>query len=297
MPDDHNGSDEFTFQIHFSEEPSLGFASVRDHVLTVTNGDVTTVRRTTPGENIRWEITLQPDGDEDVTVALPPTTDCSAQGAVCTASGKMLSSISSITVPGPGSTSEQTQVENTPAAGQPAVTGDAAIGSTLSVDLSDVSDSNGLTGASYSYQWLRSDLEISGAAGSTYTVVRADGGHNLKVTVSFTDDDGFDESVTSNAVYIERPPLTAELVRTSGTPDNHDGSSEFSIQLNFSEDFGISYTTVRDRALDVTGATVVKAARVTATATSGAGGGPSPSGRPEMTASRSHSRPQPTAAP
>ena len=211
MPDDHNGSDEFTFQIHFSEEPSLGFASVRDHVLTVTNGDVTTVRRTTPGENIRWEITLQPDGDEDVTVALPPTTDCSAQGAVCTASGKMLSSISSITVPGPGSTSEQTQVENTPAAGQPAVTGDAAIGSTLSVDLSDVSDSNGLTGASYSYQWLRSDLEISGAAGSTYTVVRADGGHNLKVTVSFTDDDGFDESVTSNAVYIERPRLTVSM--------------------------------------------------------------------------------------
>ena len=264
-PAGHNGSDAFTLQIHFSEEPRLSYAAVHDHVLTVTNGDVTAVQRTTPGKNIRWEITLQPDGNDDVTVVLPPTTDCSAQGAVCTAFGKMLSTNSDITVPGPHTTSKQAQVENTPATGQPAITGTADIGNTLGVDLSAVSDSNGLTGASYSYQWLRSNTAIKGATGSTYTVVRADGGHNLKVTVSFTDDNGFNESVTSNTVYIERPPLTAELVRTSGTPTNHDGSSTFSIQLDFSENFGISYVTVRDHALDVTGGTVLNAARVNRT--------------------------------
>ena len=265
VPDEHDGDNAFKFEIRFSEEPSLGFAAVRDHVLDITNGEVTAVKRATTGSNQHWKITLEPDGDEDVTVTLPPTTDCSAQGAVCTEKGKMLSNAASRTIAGPGTVSEQVQVENSPATGQPTITGTAAIGNTLGVSLMSVSDDNGLTGASHTYQWLRGSSAISGATSSTYTVVKADGGHNIKVTVSFTDDDGFDESVTSNTVYIERPPLTAELVRTNGTPANHDGSSTFTIQLNFSEDFGISYVTVRDRALDVTGGTVLNAARVNRT--------------------------------
>ena len=265
VPDEHDGDNAFKFEIRFSEEPNLGFAAVRDHVLDITNGEVTAVKRATTGSNQHWKITLEPDGDEDVTVTLPPTTDCSTQGAVCTEKGKMLSNAASRTIAGPGTVSEQVQVENSPATGQPAITGTAAIGNTLGVSLTSVSDDNGLTGASHTYQWLRGSSAISGATSSTYTVVKADGGHNIKVTVSFTDDDGFDETVTSNTVYIERPPLTAELVRTNGTPANHDGSSTFTIQLDFSEDFGISYATVRDHALDVTGGTVLNASRVNRT--------------------------------
>ena len=81
VPQDHNGQDPFTFQIHFSEEPSLGYAAVRDHVLTVTGGTVTGASRTTPGENIRWTITLQPEGDAAATVELPATASCSDDGA------------------------------------------------------------------------------------------------------------------------------------------------------------------------------------------------------------------------
>ena len=265
VPDEHDGDNAFKFEIRFSEEPSLGFAAVRDHVLDITNGEVTAVKRATTGSNQHWKITLEPDGDEDVTVTLPPTTDCSTQGAVCTEKGKMLSNAASKTIAGPGTVSKQVQMENSPATGQPTITGNAAIGNTLGVSLTSVSDDNGLTGASHTYQWLRGSSAISGATSSTYTVVKADGGHTIKVTVSFTDDDGFDESVNSNTVYIERPPLTAELVRTNGTPANHDGSSTFTIQLNFSEDFGISYVTVRDRALDVTGGTVLNASRVNRT--------------------------------
>ena len=154
---------------------------------------------------------------------------------------------------------------NSPATGVPTISGTAQVGETLTADTSGIADDNGLTGVSYSYQWTRSDTSISGATGATYTVVRADGGHNLKVTVSFTDDDGYDESVTSAAVEIPRPPLTAELIRTNGTPANHDGSSTFTVQLDFSESFDISYTTVRDHALDVTGGTVLNAARVNRT--------------------------------
>ena len=101
VPDDHNGSTAFTFQIHFSEEPELSYVNVRDDVLTVTGGTVTGARRTTSGSDIRWEITLEPDGNDDVTVVLPPTTDCEEARAVCASGGKMLSNSASITVPGP----------------------------------------------------------------------------------------------------------------------------------------------------------------------------------------------------
>ena len=154
---------------------------------------------------------------------------------------------------------------NSPATGEPTITGTAEVGNTIGVNLSAVSDSNGMTGATYSYQWFRGNSPISDATDSTYTVIRADGGHNVKVRVSFTDDDGSDETVTSSPVSIPRPPLTAELVRTTGTPSNHNGSDTFTVQLNFSENFGVSYTTVRDHALDVTNGAVTSAARVNRT--------------------------------
>ena len=104
VPDRHDGSTAFTFQIHFSEEPALSYVNVRDHVLTVTGGTVISAKRTKPGSetpNKRWTITVEPSGNGDVTVELPPTTDCEDDGAVCTSKGKMLSNDSSITVSGP----------------------------------------------------------------------------------------------------------------------------------------------------------------------------------------------------
>ena len=57
--------------------------------------------RLEPGKNIRWEITVQPSGNADVTIVLPVTTDCAAQGAVCTGDGRMLSEKVELTVSGP----------------------------------------------------------------------------------------------------------------------------------------------------------------------------------------------------
>ena len=44
---------------------------------------------------------MQPSGNPGVTVSLPVTTDCDAQGAVCTGDGRMLSSRLELTVSGP----------------------------------------------------------------------------------------------------------------------------------------------------------------------------------------------------
>ena len=103
VPTSHNGSGEFRFRIAFSEEFSLSYKTLRDdHVFTVEGGKVTGARRLVKGSNIGWEIVVEPDSNGDVTVKLPVTEDCDAQGAICTADGRMLSSPLEFTVSGPG---------------------------------------------------------------------------------------------------------------------------------------------------------------------------------------------------
>ena len=103
VPTSHNGSGEFRFRIAFSEEFSLSYKTLRDdHVFTVEGGKVTGARRLGKGSNIGWEIVVEPDSNGDVTITLPVTEDCDAQGAICTADGRMLSSPLEFTVSGPG---------------------------------------------------------------------------------------------------------------------------------------------------------------------------------------------------
>ena len=103
VPTSHNGSGEFRFRIAFSEEFSLSYKTLRDdHVFTVEGGKVVGARRLVKGSNIGWEIVVEPDSNGDVTITLPVTEDCDAQGALCTADGRMLSSPLEFTVSGPG---------------------------------------------------------------------------------------------------------------------------------------------------------------------------------------------------
>ena len=103
VPTSHNGSGEFRFRIAFSEEFSLSYKTLRDdHVFTVEGGKVTGARRLVKGSNIGWEIVVKPDSNGDVTITLPATTDCDAQGAICTDDDRMLSNRLELTVSGPG---------------------------------------------------------------------------------------------------------------------------------------------------------------------------------------------------
>lgn len=87
--------------------------------------------------------------------------------------------------------------------GLPIIVGAVYIGQTLSANTSGISDANGLTGVTYTYQWIRndgnSDENISDATGQTYTLTDDDLATTIKVKVSFTDDDGYSESLTSAA--------------------------------------------------------------------------------------------------
>ena len=212
LPSEHDGSNTFTFELYFSEEPDLGYEAVRDHVLDVTNGDVTSVRRTTQGSNLRWEITVQPDGNDEVTLLLPITANCDDDGAVCTGSEKKLLIGAVVFVRGPATSQEQTDA-NTPATGNPAVTGTAQVGQTLTADTSGIADADGLQNATFSHQWVSSDevtdTDIPGETGATYVVKPGDAGKMIKVRVSFTDDGGNDETLTSEATaaVAAAPPI------------------------------------------------------------------------------------------
>ena len=106
---------------------------------------------------------------------------------------------------------------NSAATGQPAVTGTAAVGETLTAVTSAVSDANGLSNVVFAFQWIRSadgtDNEIAGATGSSYTLSSADEDHAIQVRVTFSDDDGYEETLASAAVAME----AAEIVVWSAT--------------------------------------------------------------------------------
>ena len=118
VPSEHDGTNPFTLELHFSEETGVqSDRTLRDSVLDVKGGTVTGARRVTEGDNRSWAITVTPDSWARVRVAVPPTTDCGATGAVCTADGRMLSNAPTVRIKGPPALSvADAEVEEGPGA-------------------------------------------------------------------------------------------------------------------------------------------------------------------------------------
>ena len=169
-----------------------------------------------------------------------------------------------------GGTSMQ-QASNSRATGVPGITGTALAGETLTATTDGIEDEDGLERADFAYQWVRSDTDIEGATGSTYTMTEADEGKPVKVRVTFTDDAGNEESLPSNAVLATLPLFIPDEEETplTGTihdaPDSHNGKNAFTFELRFSEEpkTGFSYKTLRYHdAFTVTGGEVNGARRL-----------------------------------
>ena len=94
---------------------------------------------------------------------------------------------------------------NSPATGAPTIGGTARVEETLTASTTGISDADGLTNATFSYQWLADDSDISGATGSSYTLEAVDEGKAIRVRVSFTDDRDNEESLTSAATASVSP--------------------------------------------------------------------------------------------
>ena len=108
-----------------------------------------------------------------------------------------------------------------PATGAPTITGTPERGHTLTAQTSGIADSDGLNDVSYTYQWIQIDGMTEtdiGSDSATYTVAAADTGKQIKVRVSFNDDEGNAESRTStpvDAVDVENTPATGLIITGS----------------------------------------------------------------------------------
>ena len=84
----------------------------------------------------------------------------------------------------------------------PVINGIVRVGETLTANTAAIADEDGLEKAVFSYQWVRNDgtadTHIADAAGVAYTLVSDDEGKTIKVEVSFTDDEGNPETLTSD---------------------------------------------------------------------------------------------------
>ena len=107
----------------------------------------------------------------------------------------------------------ETAYTNAVATGTPIINGTAAADETLTVDISGIADADGLDNVPFTYQWLADDVDISGATSASYTLTDSEEGKTIKVRVSFTDDAGNDESLTSAGLDLPARPygLTATV--------------------------------------------------------------------------------------
>jgi len=108
--------------------------------------------------------------------------------------------------------SAQTAEVETPAvntAGIVAITGSAITGQELTAA---ITDENGIPLESVTYAWL-ADTDVIGTGLSTVTLTDAEIGKAVTVTVTYTDNDDFSESVTSDetAAVTPIPPTPAEF--------------------------------------------------------------------------------------
>ena len=133
---------------------------------------------------------------------------------------------------GPGEESDWVRAgpasaSNNPATGAPTISGTAQVGETLTAGITGIADADGLSGETFTYQWVSSDgtadTDIENATGSTYTLIAADQGKSVKVSVTFTDDGGNEETLTSEAtgpVLGDGPPgAPVNLAATAGNKE------------------------------------------------------------------------------
>ena len=252
LPEDHDGQSEFTFRVSFNlpvENPRM---DVRDHFFSLTGATVADARRIEERNDL-WEITVLPEGREDVEIELTGGRECSELGAPCDQHGSILFDSLTDTVP---------LEENREAEGIPVVDNVPYPGETLSVSTGAILDDNGMTRAVFAYQWLvledGSEIEIEGETGRRYRVRDGDAGKEILVRVSFTDDTGYEESATS-AGQLVHEPLTANFTEF---PAFYQGTKPFPARLLFNRGIVTEPADFRDYGIDVEGGSVDSAVQV-----------------------------------
>ena len=110
-------------------------------------------------------------------------------------------------------------------AGLPAISGTPEVGEVLTASADAIADADGVVTAAYAWQWLANDgtqdTDIEGATGATYRLTAAEAGQTLKVRVTYTDDKGTEETLTSAPTepVVDRRPVAATLSVGAGAAE------------------------------------------------------------------------------
>ena len=111
---------------------------------------------------------------------------------------------------------------NDAATGMPTITGTARVGATLTASTTGITDVDGLPSSGITWQWVRvatggAETNI-GTDSASYTLVAADRGATILVTVSFTDDDGTAEGPLRSAATAAVNDMATGMPMIPGSP-------------------------------------------------------------------------------
>ena len=105
---------------------------------------------------------------------------------------------------------------NNEASGSPVITGEPMVGQTLTADTSGINDKDGINNAVFTYRWYRCEGQGTKnlSTQSTYTVQESDIGRQIQLVVSFTDDVGYQERISSTPTDAVVPDVRYYFLRT-----------------------------------------------------------------------------------
>ena len=225
MPSEHDGS-EFSFELHFNENPELPYRRLRDRSFTLVQADVIRAKRQNPqatNKNQSWTITVEPLGTGQIGITLPAAVSCTDDKSIYTDDGRKLSHSTSATVAGPPSISvaDATVTEAAGAVLAFTVSLSRSSGSNVTVDYA-TSDGTATAGADYTA--TSGTLTIS--AGSTSATVDVtvlddshdDGGETLTLTLSNASNGTLGDSTATGTIENSDPlpkALIAQFGRTA----------------------------------------------------------------------------------
>ena len=262
-PASHDGTAAFTVQLSFSEDIATGYLALRDRAVSADGGTVRKAKRVN-GQNDLWQITVEPSGNDDVTLSIGPSpTDCTAADAVCTFVGTALTGTATATVTGPTTVSVADASATEGAALTFAVSLSAASSQQVTVQYATAS---GTATSGTDFTAVSNTLTFAAnETAKTVTVATTDdsvGEDDETFTLTLSNPTNAalgDATATGTINDNDTSPLTASF---SGMPLAHRGEA-FTFTLTLSEDVdGLGFMTVKE-AFDVTGATVIKAKRHT----------------------------------
>ena len=79
----------------------MSYVTVRDSLFAVTGGSIANASRLEAGKNRSWKLTVQPAGNDDVTLTVRATTACDTLPGLCTTDGRMLAGGLQVSIAGP----------------------------------------------------------------------------------------------------------------------------------------------------------------------------------------------------